>query len=104
MQPVHNWLRESPTAGSMMLGMLLATTTFRSFVIIGFAAAGCGDDGGATGSFDVDKLLRACTIVHSCLAGYDISTCVFDFNRKGTPAQVDCVLAASVADCDAANA
>jgi hypothetical protein len=97
--------------------MRTAKTTLFAFVVVALVA-GCGDDSGngsgdggngsgdagTAGGFDVDKLLRACTILHSCLNYYDISGCVFDFNRHGTPAQVDCVLAASVADCSAANA
>lgn len=82
-----------------------------AFVVIALGVAGCGSgnpgsvDGGSTGGFDVDKLLRACTVLHSCFVGFDyddISGCVSDFKWYGTPTQVDCVLAASVANCTAA--
>ena len=87
-------------------------TMLRVWVIA--VLAGCGDGGkisihdSSSGDgngivFDIDKLVRACAIVESCV-GHEIGRCVADFAARGTLAQVDCLLAATVANCTAANA
>lgn len=68
---------------------------------------GCGDDGSSItvdpDSWDRDKLVRACTVVKTCL-GLEVNECLGYMITQGTPAKVDCVLEASLADCNAANA
>lgn len=68
---------------------------------------GCGDDGSSItidpDSWDRDKLVRACTVVNTCL-GLEVNECLGYMISQGTPAKVDCVLEASLADCTAANA
>lgn len=77
-------------------------------VLVLAAMLGCSDDGTIHVDpdgppLDMNKLVRACAILSGC-QGDEVPECVFDLMYRGTAAQVDCVLAATLSDCTSANA
>lgn len=73
-------------------------------LVLAAAMLGCG--GGVDPSVaphDLEKLVRACAILSGC-QGEEVRQCVGTLRAQATAAQVDCVLAATLSNCTAANA
>jgi hypothetical protein len=78
---------------------------YRTAIGVLAATIGCsGDDGGGgSGRLDPEKVVRACAILNACGSESDLHNCVYNIDRNAA-VLVNCVLAATAADCNAANA
>jgi hypothetical protein len=76
---------------------------YRTAIFMLATTIGC--TGGSSGSapLEPENIVRACAIMNACGGESDLTNCVYSIDRNAS-ALVNCLLAATAADCNAANA